>query len=217
MGRKGSGAKNGGASPSPKQTAEGLSDDQVYSLTEQHRKDYEIALAAKKSADKRLKDIGKIIKADLGKHGMAQIKALIEGASPEGTAAIKARIERDAQVLRWLGEPIGTQSEMFPTDRTPLAERAFAEGKRQGLAGTRNENPHHQSTEAYHKHNEGYDAGQATLASGFKPLDNTPKGSTPASDWQTRTREQNREVENAIKTGTVERLGNKAPTHQVSA
>lgn len=215
MGRKPK--KDGAGSSAPKQTAESLSDDQVYSLTEQHRKDYEVALAAKKNADKRLKDVGKIIKADLGKHGMAQIKALIEGATPEGEATIRARIERDAQVLRWLGVPIGTQSDMFPTDRTPLAERSFNEGKRQGLAGSRNENPHHQSTEAYHKHNEGYEAGQATLSQGFKQLDNTPKGSAPQGDWQTRTREQNLAVEDAIKNGTVERLGNKAPTHQVSA
>jgi hypothetical protein len=171
MARK-KGDKKGSASAAPKQTLEGLSDDQRYSLLEQHRESYERKLAAKKAADKALKDIGKIIKSDLGKNGMAQIKALIEASTPEGEAAIRERISCDAQVLRWLGVPIGTQADFFPdTDRTPLTERAFNEGKRQGLAGESCSNPHHHATEAHRFHNDGYAEGQQTLATkGFSKL-----------------------------------------------
>lgn len=172
--------KDGGASSAPKQTLEGLSDDQVYSLTEQHRQKYEILLAAKKKATNDLQQFGKVVKADLGKHGLDQIQALIEGKTPEGEAAIKGRIERDIQVLRWMGVPIGSQADLFPaTDRTPITERAFNEGKRQGLAGENINNPHHHTTEAHRSLVEGYQAGQAANASGIKKLDDTPKGSTP--------------------------------------
>lgn len=222
MARNGSrktGDNTGTASGSPRQTVEQLTDDQRYSLLEQHRKTHERLLASKKAADAALRNHGKIVKADLGKSGMDQIKSLIEASTPEGEAAIRARIEQDAQILRWLGVPIGTQTDMFPEDdRTPLNDRAYTAGKRQGLAGETLNNPHHVTTEAHKHFNRGYQDGQATLASGFKQkVDDTPEGSVPRDQWQQRTREQNQAVENAIKTGTVAELGNKAATHQVSA
>lgn len=172
MGRK-KGDKTGGASSAPKQTLEGLSDDQRYSLVEQHRQKYERTLAIKKAADKALQDLGKIIKADLGAEGMAEIKAVIEAQSPEGVAAIKARVEQAMRVLRWMNEPVGTIHDMFPaTDRTPLVERAFADGKRQGLAGEKQNNPHHHTTEAARQHDLGFAEGQTSLAQkGFSKLD----------------------------------------------
>lgn len=216
MGRKPK--KDGAGSSAPKQTLEELTDDQRYSLTEQHRQKIEKALATKKAANAAYLNACKIAKAELGPNGMDDINDLIALSTPEGESRMKAQIERQMKVLQWMNVPIGTQSGMFDEpDRTPLAERSFNEGKRQGLAGETNSNPHHQSTEAWHKHNEGYAVGQETLAGGIKKLNDTPKGSTPQGDWQTRTREQNLAVEDAIKNGTVERLGNKPPTHQVSA
>lgn len=186
-----------------------MNDEQRYSLIGQYRPRYEKCLLAKKIADKDLKDLGKLVKADLGDDGMDQIKALIEGHTPEGEAAIKARIERDIQVLRWLGVPIGSQGDLFPdNDPTPIIERAFNEGKRQGLAGETHSNPHHHTTEAYRAHHDGYAAGQQTLAQGFKPLDNdnTPRGSIPHDEWHRRMREQNEAVEQAIKNNAVDSL-----------
>lgn len=170
MGRK---PKDGAAASAPKTTLEGISDDQRYSLVEQHRQTHERLLAAKKAADNALKNHGKIVKADLGTAGLAQIKCLIEASTPDGEAAIKARIQQDAQVLRWLGVPIGTQTDFFPdNDRTPLTERAFKEGKRQGLAGEPINNPHHHTTAAHKSFNDGFAEGQTTLATkGFSKLD----------------------------------------------
>jgi hypothetical protein len=207
----------GGASTKPKTTAEALSDDQRYSLVEEHRQTYERLLAAKKTADNALKNHGKVIKADLGKHGMSQVQALIEASTPEGEAAVKERIRRDAEVLRWLGVPIGTQTDMFPVDRTPAVERAYAEGKRQGLAGESCNNPHHHATEAHREHNRGYEDGQETMArNGFKKLDDTPKGSVPREEWQRQTAADNEAVSEAIKSGTVHQLGTREPTHTVT-
>lgn len=206
--------KSGG--DAPKSTIEDLSDDQRYSLAEQHRQKFENLLAAKKKADNDLKNFGKIIKADLGNDGLDQIKAIIEGKTPEGEAAIKARIQRDVQVLRWLGVPIGTQGDMFPKDdRTPLKDRAFAEGKRQGLAGENNNNPHHHTTEAHRSHNDGYAKGQEINASGIKKLDDPPKGSVPRDQWQKQFRENNDEVERQIKESAA-KGSSRSPSYEMN-
>jgi hypothetical protein len=165
--------KDKAASSAPKQTVEAMSDDQLYSLTEQHRQKYELLLEAKHKANKALIDYGKIIKSDLGAHGLQDIKDLISLDTPEGEAAMKAEMERKARVLKWMGVPIGSQGALFAdTDRTPITERAFNEGKRQGLAGEPIDNPHHHTTEAHRSHLQGFAAGQETLATkGFSKLD----------------------------------------------
>jgi len=218
MGRKGSKKGDGGAPAKSKTTAETLSDDQRYSLVEQHRQTHERLLAAKKAADNALKNHGKIVKADLGKDGMAEIKAVVEAQTPEGVAAIRARIQREARILRWMNEPIGTQADIFPQDRTPAAERAYAEGKRQGLAGESCSNPHHHTTEAHREHARGYADGQETKAkNGFKKLDgDAPKGSLPRGDWQKNIAAENAAVQQAIKDGKVAELGTRQPTHTVT-
>lgn len=221
MGRRKGEGKNGGASAAPKQTAEKLSEDQIYSLTEQHRKRYETLLAGKKTADTALRNFCKIIKADLGSEGLQDIKDLIVMSTPEGEASVKAKMERQARIMRWMNIPIGTQGALFgEPDRTPLKERAFNDGKRQGLAGETQSNPHHQSTEAYHAHNEGYEAGQDQLRKGFGRLDNTPKGSVPRDEWQKNIAEQNQQTEDEIKQTAAElkasaNLGSSRPTYQM--
>lgn len=165
--------KDKGGAAAPKQSLESISDDQLYSLTEQHRQKYEIILEAKKKGDKALIDYGKIIKADLGAKGLQDIKDLMALETPEGEAAMKAEMERKARVMRWMNIPIGTQGGLFvDADRTPIAERAYADGKRQGLAGESQNNPHHHTTEAAREHTRGYGDGQATLATkGFSKLE----------------------------------------------
>lgn len=149
-----------------------MSDDQRCSLTYQHMEKYQRLLATKKAADNALTGFGKEIKSDLGAKGLADIKDMIEGRSPEGEAKLKAEMERKARVMRWLNIPIGVNGELFPAeDRTPLAERAYAAGKRQGLAGEKYDNPHHATTEAHKQFTTGFGEGQAVLSKGFKKLD----------------------------------------------
>lgn len=162
-----------GTSAAPKQTAASISDDQLYSLTEQHRQKYELVLQKRKDANKALIDLGKIIKADLGAKGLQDIKDLIALSTPEGEEAMKAEMERQARVMRWMNIPIGSQGALFgDTDRTPITEKAFNEGKRQGLAGESCDNPHHHTTEAHRFHEQGWAEGQQTKATkGFSKLD----------------------------------------------
>jgi ribosome modulation factor len=156
----------------PQTGANGMSDDRRYSLTNTHRKRYEELLALKKRADAELKIHCRDIKSDLGAKGLADIKDLIALATPEGEVAIKAEMERQARVLRWMNIPIGTQGSLFETDRRPIAERAFAEGRRAGLAGEPRNNPHHETSDAYSHYVDGFREGQEILAtSGFKPTD----------------------------------------------
>lgn len=165
--------KDKAASAAPKTTIEGLTDDQLYSLTEDHKTRYLTLYKAKTDADTALKNFGRVVKADLGAKGLADIKGLIDLATPEGESRMKAEVERRVRLLRWMQVPIGSMGDMFAdTDRTPLTERAFNEGKRQGLAGESCANPHHHTTEAHRYHNEGWAEGQKTKATkGFSKLE----------------------------------------------
>jgi ribosome modulation factor len=165
--------KDKAASSAPKQTAESLSDDQLYSLTEDHKNKYLTLHKAKTDADTALKNFGRVVKADLGAQGLADIKGLIDLATPEGEARMKGEVERQVRLLRWMQVPIGTMGDMFAdTDRTPLVERAFNEGKRQGLAGESCVNPHHHTVAAHKALNDGWAEGQKTKATkGFSKLE----------------------------------------------
>lgn len=166
-------AKVDKAATAPKQTAETISDDQLYSLTEMHRQKVEKALATKKAAAAAFLNACKIAKAELGADGMDKINDMIALSTPEGEARMKAQIERQLHVMRWLNVPIGSQGALFgDPDRTPIVERAFADGKRQGLAGEKQNNPHHHTTEAARQHDAGFAEGQTSLAQkGFSKLD----------------------------------------------
>jgi ribosome modulation factor len=149
-----------------------MSDDQRAKLTFQLKGKYERVLAAKKAADKALKDVGKEIKADLGKGGLQDIKDMIRLAEPEGEQELKDAMERRARVMRWLGMDVGHQSDMFAdTDRRPITEKAFAEGKKAGLAGETHKNPYHQTNDGHQAWNDGYVEGQGVILARMKPLD----------------------------------------------
>lgn len=187
------------------QTIENISDDQLESLFFQSKTDYEKMLDLKKTADANFKNCCKRIKAELGKRGVAEIKLAIQLGTDEGEANAKADIESSIRIMRWMGVPIGTQADLFPdNDPTPITERAFNEGRRQGLAGETQDNPHHHTTAAHRAHNDGYAEGQDVLAGGIKPTDEA--GERPSDAWLRRTREQNEKVSQAIKSGAIDSL-----------
>lgn len=174
MGRKKrtDGDANGEAPSSAGHNLETLTEDQRYALTVQHRRKYETALAAKRKADAELKNVCKIAHAELGDTAIDDIKDMIAGSTPEGEEALLARMraeeERRARMARWLGLAPGAQPSMFEDDRTPASDRAFAEGKRIGLAGDPCAPPYDPNTEQHRRWMEGFHEGQAVLARGFK-------------------------------------------------
>jgi|GEM_PF-4424697 len=165
--------KDKAASSAPKTTIESMSDDNLYSTTAEFKDRYVVLAKAKKTAADALSEYVKIIKEAIGVNGLADIKDLVALGTPEGEALMKAEMQRKARVMKWMNIPIGSQVALFgDTDRTPITERAFNEGKRQGLAGEPIDNPHHHTTEAHRSHVAGFASGQETLATkGFSKLD----------------------------------------------
>lgn len=97
---------------------------------------YERLLAAKKAADKALKDHGKIVKNDHGKNGLDMMKLTIAMRDPETAAEERQRLDDFLKTLRWAGEPIGFQGSLFDEqDGRTLEERAYEHGKREGMEG----------------------------------------------------------------------------------
>lgn len=165
--------KKGDPKPTPKQTAENISDDQLQALFFQSKRDYEKSLGVKKKADADFKNTCKRIRAELGKRGVEEVKLAIALGEESGEQDAKASIESTMRVMRWMGIPVGTQADLFPdNDPTPIADRAFAEGRRHALGGEGRNNPHHLTTEAARSYEAGYDKGQGEkIAAGIKPLE----------------------------------------------
>lgn len=148
-----------------------LTEDQRIALTFVHKRAYVAALAAKKKADAEFKNVAKLAKSELGPDAVADIKDLIAMETEEGEFAIKASIERQLRVARWMGLPYGAQAGLFDNvDLTPAAEKAYANGKRDGLAGASQNNPHDPSVPQYGEYLRGWQDGQAVISSGIRPL-----------------------------------------------
>lgn len=149
-----------------------LTDDERRALLFQHVKAYEDKLAAKKKADAELKNTCKLAKAELGKDAVADIKDVIALKTPEGEAALKIEIERQIRIARFMNAPMGHQF-TFSEDMRPSTDKAFEKGKCAGLDGQAASPPHDPSVPQYGSWMEGWHAGQAVLASGFREKLNT--------------------------------------------
>lgn len=146
-----------------------LSDDETAKLFFQHKRAYSAALDTKKVAAAKFLETCKLAKAELGAGVVADIKTALELESEEGEAKIKAAIEAQLRVARWMNVPIGAQAEMFgEPDRTPAVDRAWAEGKRDGLQGLTLKPPYDPSTPQYGRYQEGWHAGQAVNGAGIR-------------------------------------------------
>lgn len=132
-----------------------------------NRRDYLEALAAKKAADAKMKLVGKQIKADLGKHGLDQIKDYDKAQTPEGQQEIKERVEASMQAMRWAGMPVGTQLDLL-ADRAPLVERAYRDGEEAGMRGDTLANPYNEASEEGQEYALGWHDGQGALFAGIK-------------------------------------------------
>ncbi len=140
----------------------GMTEDQLQALGYHHKSKYEQALAAKKETDAKFKHVCKVAKAD----GVSvdDIKLLIKLDTPEGEASLRAELQRQLQVAGWAGSEIGTQFSFADIpDRSPLVERAAAEGKRAGMKGESLNNPY--TGDAAEAYAQGWHDGQAALFS----------------------------------------------------
>lgn len=166
-----------------------LTDEQRQALFFQHKKAYSAKLEAKKRADAELKNTCKLAKAELGKGAVSDIKLAIQLETDGGDAEFKERIEREMRVARWMGASAGTQFDMFDMSGVPADERAFDEGKRDGMEGKPQSAAYHPGTPQLNKYIEGWNAGQAAIfniqkkedAELFEEVDETAEASAAAA------------------------------------
>ena len=147
--------------------SDALTDDELRTLAFQHRDKYAKALAQKKKSDADFKNVCKSAKAELGKGAVDIIKDLIALEDPEGEAALREKLKRQADAMRWAGLPLGTQIDLAlgEVDRTPSVDRAFDEGKKQSAEGKPAKPSYDPSTPQYRAFMDGYAEHQAALAS----------------------------------------------------
>lgn len=142
-----------------------LTDDERQALFFQHKKKYETALAKKKEADAAFKNACKLAKAECGADAVASIKDAILLDSEDGEKKIRADIERQLRVARWMNVPFGQQAELFTdfTDRTPAVDRARAEGKKAGMEGQTMKPPYANTLPQFDQWVEGWHEGQKAI------------------------------------------------------
>lgn len=175
-------ADKGGARIGHNKPAE-LTNDEKQALHYRHCTDYETKLAAKKKVEAEFKNACKVIKSE--GDSVARIKMTLRARTPEGEDALKAEMQDIADTLRWSGTSVGDTKDLFPVDRTPAIERAFAEGKRAGMDGQPCSPPYDPSVPQYKAWMDGWSEGQSVLASAFgkKPADPDPVTTLiPAAD-----------------------------------
>jgi hypothetical protein len=154
----------GKVTPPPALGHNQLSDADKQALFFSWKKQYVAALAKKKAADAELKNVAKKAKAELGDDAVDSIKDAIALESEDGEAIIKAAIERQLRVARWMAVPFGSQGDMFgEPDRTPGVDRAFAEGRRDGLDGKTLNNPYASDLPQSERYATGWHDGQKAI------------------------------------------------------
>jgi len=122
-----------------------------------------------------LRDTYKKIKAEVGAEGLEQVKLLVDLDTNEKTAErLKAEMERLIWAAQWANAFDGQQLELM-SDLRPTDDRAYNDGKMDGLAG-KSFNPRYgQGSLAYNRYQDGWNAGQDILAKGFKVLEKKPE------------------------------------------
>jgi hypothetical protein len=154
-----------------KPTAEQLSDQEAKSRLLKHRKGLMPLIEAKKAASKAVTDAFKKAEAD----GVSRValKHAILLATPEGREKLATAFELEMTVERWLGNPLGHQSDMgFP--KQSQSDKAFDEGYRAAMNDEPCKPPSNLAQPTAQRWMAGHHKGMAELnaarASEFKPL-----------------------------------------------
>lgn len=134
---------------------------------------------------KRAKGEGNFTKADFDTAFALQTAEL--------EAKERARIARALKIAKIVGSSMGNQLDLFlEPDRTPIADRAYAEGEKASMENRQAVPPYDPSTEAYRQFMSGFHAHQATLAKGIKPTNEAVKEDVKATAEQKATNDQQR-------------------------
>lgn len=140
-----------------------LSEDQMAALFFQHKNKI-VALRQKlSSVNGELRSAFKVAKAE--GFTKKEIDFAIALEDDEDDKIQKER-QRQNQIARWLGVPLGTQAELdLQPDRRTIEEKAAAEGKKAGMNGETLNPPYAPGTPGYEPYVEAWHQGQAAIFS----------------------------------------------------
>ena len=121
-----------------------LTDDMQKALANIHQKEFNKSLAAKRAAAADHQTIVARIKSESG--DIKQLKVMNDLETPAGEAKVREDLERILKAAKWKQSKLGDQFQLFDDkpDRTPIDDRAFADGKADGLNGDPPDNQKYQ-------------------------------------------------------------------------
>lgn len=93
---------------------------------------------------------------------MADLDFMMRCAELEDVSIVPEELKRRAEIASWYALPVNYQPDMF-SDRTPMDDRAFEEGKAAGLAGKNPEPPYDAASKAGQRWLEGWHEGQRIM------------------------------------------------------
>jgi hypothetical protein len=147
--------------------------------------------AAEKAGDK-LKEAYAAAKAEAG-FTKADFDTAFAVETAENEARERAAIARKLKIAKIMGSALGNQLDMFlEPDRTPIEDRAYAEGEQASAENRAAKPPYDPSTVAFRCYMEGFHNHQATLAKGIKPTNPTVKEDIAATAAQKANGDQQR-------------------------
>lgn len=130
----------------------------------------EAAAAKVKSAKESLKKLLAAAAAD--GFSKADFEYALDFESPDKELAAKDNIARRLKIAGFMGSDLGNQLDLFlEPDRTPIADRAFEEGKAQALQNLPAKPSYDPSTEAYRQYLKGFHSvSEKIVLTGFTPF-----------------------------------------------
>lgn len=141
-----------------------MTSDERAALHFSHVRKFQAAKGDVDDARKELNRIKKLIQKEGGSVKQCEITILLQ--TEDGEKAFRARIESELQVAEWNG--VGVQLGLFgEVDRTPAADRHFADGKRAGLKAERRTPPNQVPQIHHNDWLSGYDVGQEANQQAF--------------------------------------------------
>lgn len=139
-----------------------------------------------------LRNLYKKAKAE-GNFTKADFDTALALETAEQEARERAKIARALKIAKIVGSSMGNQLDLFlEPDRTPIADRAYAEGEKASMENKKAAPPYDPSTEAYRQFMSGFHAHQATLAKGIKPTNEAVKEDVKVTADQKATNDQQR-------------------------
>ena len=140
----------------------GLSPDQRHALALMHRRRYRGLDEQKRKIAADLRNLGRLVKADLGDTGMLQIKTMIRAETEEGREALEQELRATAEAKAWAAGEDG-QLDMFSGQPKADETRAYHDGKIAGMDDEQLRNPYGAGTADYEDYARGWHRGKEVM------------------------------------------------------